>query len=203
MPARSSSSDSLSSTLLVRLREREPEAWERLAHVFGPVVYHWCRGAGLAPADAADVMQEVFRSVATGLPQFRRDRPGDSFRGWLTTITQNRIRDFFRRQAHRPEARGGTTFQVLVQNLPDEAADGISDFGQATDCERRGVLRRSLDLVQAEFEPTTWKAFWRTTVDDSPPADVAAELEMSLNAVYKAKSRVLRRLREELDGLLD
>lgn len=198
----SRSSASLSTTLLVRLRDQEPEAWERLTRVFGPLAYGWCRRAGLAPPDAADVTQEIFRSVSIGLPRFRRDRPGDTFRGWLATIAQNRIRDHFRRQADRPAAQGGTGFHELLQNVPNPAESSF-DGSDSAELERRGVLRRSLDCVRAEFEATTWAAFWRTTVDGALPNDVAAELGVSLNAVYKAKSRVLRRLREELEGLLD
>jgi RNA polymerase sigma-70 factor (ECF subfamily) len=166
-------------------------------------VYSWCRKAGLAPPDAADVTQEVFRSVAMGLPTFRRNRPGDTFRGWLATIARNRINDFMRRAAHRPAAQGGSEFHQLVQNLPDPLAESSLDSVTELQEERRGVLHRTLELVQAEFEPRTWTAFWRTAVDGEPPEVVAAALGVSLNAVYKAKSRVLRRLREELEGLVN
>ena len=197
------SSGSLSTTLLVRLRDQNPDAWLRLTHLFGPLVYGWCRRAGLAPADAADVTQEVFRSVAIGLPKFHRDRPTDTFRGWLATIAQNRIRDFQRRAVNRPHGHGGSEFHQLVQNLPDPAAESDSSLAGDMETERRGVLRRTLELVQAEFESLTWTAFWRTTVEPESPKTVAAELGVSLNAVYKAKSRVLRRLREELAGIVD
>jgi RNA polymerase sigma-70 factor (ECF subfamily) len=60
-----------------------------------------------------------------------------------------------------------------------------------------------LDLVRGEFENRTWEAFWRTAVEDRPARDVADELGMSVLAVYKAKSRVLRRLRQELGDLVD
>jgi RNA polymerase sigma-70 factor (ECF subfamily) len=203
MSVSSRSSGSLSSTLLVRLRDHDPDAWRRLTHVFGPLVYGWCRGAGLAAPDAADVTQDIFRSVAAGLPRFRRDRPGDSFRGWLATISQNRIRDHFRRTKREAPAHGGTDFLQQMHNVPDQEIASHLDGSAATDPESRGIVRRALELVRAEFEPTTWTAFWRTTVDGAVPADAAAELGVSVNAVYKAKSRVLRRLRDELDGLLD
>jgi RNA polymerase sigma-70 factor (ECF subfamily) len=202
MPTASRSAGSLSSSLLVRLRERDPEAWQRLTHLFGPVAYQWCRRAGLRPADAADVTQEIFRGVASGLARFHRDRPGDTFRGWLATIANNRLRDFYRRESRRPAGQGGTGFQLLLQNLPDPTASDDGESASAAGPELRGVVRRALDLVRVEFEDATWAAFWRTAVDEAAPADVAAELGVSLNAVYKAKSRVLRRLRDELDGLV-
>jgi RNA polymerase sigma-70 factor (ECF subfamily) len=203
MSALSRSSGSLTSTLLVQLRDHKPDAWKRLTHLFGPLVYGWCRKAGLSPPDAADVTQEVFRSVAMGLPTFRRDRPGDTFRGWLATIARNRINDFLRRAAQRPAAQGGSEFHQLVQNLPDPLAESSLDSAAELQEERRGVLHRTLELVQAEFEPRTWTAFWRTTVEAAPPDIVAAELGVSCNAVYKAKSRVLHRLRQELEGMVD
>ncbi|QDS97447.1 RNA polymerase sigma factor [Adhaeretor mobilis] len=196
------SSDTLSSTLLVRLRQQEPDAWLRLTKLFGPVVYGWCRGANLKPADAADVTQEVFRSVTMGLAKFRRDRPGDTFRGWISTIARNRIRDHFRRLANQPQVRGGTDFLQQVHNLPDPEAEVSFDGHSSASVESRGVLQRTLDYVKAEFESNTWQAFLLTTVEQMSPADVAGKLGISVNAVYKAKSRVLRRLREELDGLV-
>ena len=140
--------------------------------------------------------------MAIGLPRFRRDRPGDTFRGWLATIAQNRIRDFHRRAVNRPLGIGGSEFNQLIQNLPDPAAESDASLIGEIETERRGLLHRTLDLVRAEFEERTWTAFWRATVDADPPEVVAAELGISLNAVYKAKSRVLRRLREELDGIV-
>src|SRR5262245_4007027 len=84
---------STASTLLRKVRGQTPGAWERLFDLYSPLVYHWARQAGLQEADAADVVQEVFRSVVLHLPGFRRERPGDSFRGWLWTITQNKLHD--------------------------------------------------------------------------------------------------------------
>ncbi len=192
----------MSSTLLGRLRLREPEAWERLTGLFGPLAYGWCRRAGLAPADAADVTQEVFRAVARSLDRFRRDRPGDSFRGWLAVICRNKIRDHYRRVATRPEVLGGTDFQQRLADLPDAESDDSLVGSSPGSEESRGVLHRAVALIQTDFEEKTWRAFWETAVEDRSAADVAGELRLSVNAVYKAKSRVLRRLRDELGGLI-
>ena len=105
-------------TLLARLRVNEPDAWRTLVHLYSPLVYHWCRRGGLAPDDVADVFQEVFRAVAEHIGRFRRDRPGDTFRGWLRTITGNKIRDHFRRLQDQPEAQGGTDAQARMQAVP-------------------------------------------------------------------------------------
>ena len=196
------SSASISSTLLQRVRAKRPEAWERLVDLYGPSVYRWCRRAGIGPADAADVVQEVFAAVARCVDDFRRDRAADSFTAWLATIARNKIRDHFRRQKDRPRAAGGTAAQQQFLEVPDLEVPDTIDRSELQQTDRL-LSRRGLQLVRAEFENRTWEAFWRTTVDAHAPTDVADDLGMSVAAVYKAKSRVLRRLRQELDGLTE
>jgi RNA polymerase sigma-70 factor (ECF subfamily) len=150
--------------------------------------------------DAADVVQEVFGAVATGIDAFRRDRPGDSFRAWLAGITRHKIADHFRRRQDRPEARGGTDAHEQLQQVPDPETELVASPDEGVDSL---VYRLGLDLVRAEFENRTWGAFWQTAVENRPARDVADELGMSVLAVYKAKSRVLRRLRQELGDLVD
>jgi RNA polymerase sigma-70 factor (ECF subfamily) len=192
---------SVSSSLLERLKVKSPEAWRRLIYLFGPVVYQRCRQHGLQPADASDVFQDVFRAVATDIGSFRRDQPGDTFRGWLWTITRNKLADFWGRRQEHPQAPGGSDALENLTNLP---AKELAKLGDSPEPETPGSLyRRALQLVQAEFEERTWKAFWGVAVDGRAPADMADELGMSLNAVYIAKTRVLRRLRQELGDLLD
>lgn len=87
---------SISSTLLERLKARRPEAWQRLVDLYGPVVYRWCRWSGVLAGDVPDVVQEVFTAVAAHIADFHRQRPGDSFTGWLRTITRNKVTDHFR-----------------------------------------------------------------------------------------------------------
>jgi RNA polymerase sigma-70 factor (ECF subfamily) len=200
-PTDASEPSSISSTLLERVRARRPEAWERLVDLYGPVVYRWCRQAALRPEDAADLVQEVFAAVAAHVAEFRRDRPGDSFGAWLRTITRNRIRDHYRRRQGKPEARGGTDAQQQLAQIgePPEPSDPSAACDDGLDA---WLSRRGLELVRAEFENRTWEAFWRTTVEGHAPAHVAEDLGMSVQAVYKAKSRVLRRLRQELGELI-
>src|SRR5262245_36645258 len=97
-------SQATSLTLLQRVQARQPDAWERLVDLYAPLVLHWCRRGGLHGDDADDVFQEVFRSLAEHIADFRRDRPGDSFRGWLRTITRNKLLDHFRRIKKHPIA---------------------------------------------------------------------------------------------------
>jgi RNA polymerase sigma-70 factor (ECF subfamily) len=193
--------DSLSSNLLSRIKARDADAWERLATLFGPLVYQWCRGAGLQTHDASDIVQDVFRGVLQGIDTFQRDRPQDSFRGWLWTITRNRIRDHFRRHKAQPQASGGTDAQAMLVQVPDLPAEESSESLQRHP--DSAITHSALQLVRSEFEVRTWDAFWKTAVEGQKPADVAADLGMSVAAVYMAKSRVFRRLRSELEGLMD
>ncbi len=186
---------SVSSTLLEQIRARRPEAWRRLVDLYGPVVYRWCRQLGVARADAADVVQDVFAAVAAGLDRFRRDGPQHSFGAWLRTIARSKVGDHFRRCRGHLGAEGGTDAQQRWLSLP-ESAEESSSRDARLDVDSRFV-HRALDVVRAEFEPRTWDAFWRVVVDGLAPGDVADALAMSLPAVYQAKSRVLRRLRRE------
>ena len=189
--------DSTSTTLIQGVKRQEPLAWQRLVQLYSPLVYSWCRKFGVPQADAADVFQEVFRSLHTHIAEFRKDQPGDAFRGWLWTITRNKIRDYFRRCAGHPQAVGGTDAMVQLMNHPEDESSMLGDTSDER--QRSSVYLAGMEIVQAEFEDRTWQAFWRTTIDSVSATIVATELGMSVNAVRLAKSRVLRRLREQLD----
>jgi RNA polymerase sigma-70 factor, ECF subfamily len=197
---------SISSTLLDQLRTRRPEAWQRVVQLYGPVSYRWCRRANLSAEDAADVVQDVFSAVLTHLPSFRRDRPQDSFSGWLATITRNKVRELYRRRCGKAEARGGSTALRQMADIPEPAelseALSLSEQNIQPDAQSAACLsRRALELIQAEFEPRTWEAFWRVSVEGQSPGNVAADLGVSVASVYKAKSRILARLRQVLAEL--
>jgi RNA polymerase sigma-70 factor, ECF subfamily len=194
-------STSTSRSLLERVRADDPAAWERLVGLYSPLVYHWCRQYGVQEHDAADVFQEVFQSIATHLGSFRREKPGDTFRGWVRTITHNKVLDHFRRRGREPQATGGSEAQQRLTQAPadSDASDDSSHDGAL----ERGLFHRALEMIRGEFEERTWRAFWRTAVDGEPAHDAAAELGMSPGAVRVAKSRVLQRLREELGDLME
>jgi RNA polymerase sigma-70 factor (ECF subfamily) len=196
-PERAASATSLSLLLLVQANQ--PGAWERLVDLYAPLVHHWCRQARLGPEDTADVFQEVFRAVSLHVGTFRRDRAGDTFRGWLRTIARNKIRDHFRRRAQEPRARGGTDAQLGLQAVPDPVLP--EDDPSELDLVHR-QLRRVLDEIRGEFEARTWQAFWEVQMEGRDTDAVGAALGMSAAAVRKAKFRVLRRLRQELGDLL-
>jgi RNA polymerase sigma-70 factor (ECF subfamily) len=199
--ARSHPSTATSPSLLERVKADEAGAWDRLVTLYAPLVFYWCRRWELREEDTADVFQEVFLAVATHIGGFRKDQPGGTFRGWLRTITRNKILDHFRRLGREPEAAGGTDANLRLTSLP--APRTPEEESVADNRAELALFYRGLDLIRGEFEDRTWQAFWRTTVEGRAPKDVGAELSMSPGAVRVAKSRVLHRLREELGDLLD
>lgn len=191
---------STSSSLIARVRQRDPEAWRRLTLLYGPLVYRWVRQSGLQEADAADVVQEVFRAVADSIDGFRAG-PDTSFRGWLWGVSRNKIRDHFRRSASSPTAAGGTDAYERLQQLSDASLD---DLGQSeASLAARSLLHRGLDVIRGDFDERTWQAFWRLSAGNESAAEIGADLQMTPRAVRQAKYRVLRRLRSELEGQLE
>jgi RNA polymerase sigma-70 factor (ECF subfamily) len=178
---------------------RAPGAWERLVDVYAPLVYRWCRRAGVRADDAPDVVQEVFLAVATHIDQFHRDQPGDSFRGWLWTITHHKAQDYFRGEKHQARASGGSSAEERLCRIPDRLSTSAEADRYST--EEAALAQRVMELIRPEIEDRTWRAFWRLAVDRQSGLDVAAELGMSLRAVYQAKYRVLQRIHQELAGL--
>ncbi len=186
-------------SVLDRARANDPQAWQRLIDLYQPLVRFWCGRAGLRGPDAEDVAQEVFAAAAANLAAFRHDRPGDTFRGWLRAITRNQVLRLHRRDQGKAQAEGGSEAWRKLQ----EAADPLAVPGEEEKAEMGAVYRRALDQVRGEFEERTWTAFWRTTIEGQSPAALAEELGMSPASVRQAKSRVLRRLRQELGELLE
>jgi RNA polymerase sigma-70 factor (ECF subfamily) len=190
--------ESTSTSLLERVKGKDADAWQRLATVYGPLVYRWCRQRDLHCEDAADVVQEVFAAVATGIAGFRGEARRGTFRAWLKTITLNKISDHFRTRRGGPAAKGGTQAQEELLQVADSMGQSIGDDASEVD---DALWRRTLEFVQGEFEDRTCRAFMEIVIRRRPVADVASELGMTLDAVYQAKSRVLRRLRQELRDL--
>jgi RNA polymerase sigma-70 factor (ECF subfamily) len=183
---------SLSTSLLCRVKQHDPEAWKRLVHLYTPLVYAWCRRSGLQEADAQEVGQEVFTAVAQGIGRFRRESQGDTFTGWLRVITRNKLHDF-RRSLHPTVVAGGID-RLAAAPAPAEDVDLLESDAAA-------LRQRCIEAIKCAFSPAHWDAFWRLTVEGQTAQEAGAALGLSENAVYLAKSRILRRFREEFAEL--
>ena len=188
-------------SLLERLRHSpENEGWNRLADLYTPLIRAWLRRYDVQDSDANDLVQEVLLAVSKDLGKFEhRGQPG-AFRGWLKAILINRLRKFWRARDRRPQARGDSDIDARLAQLDDPASEMSRIWDREHD---QFVLRQMMALAEPHFEPTTWKAFCRVALDGARPDDVAKEMGISLNAVCLAKSRVIRRLRQEAAGLIE
>jgi RNA polymerase sigma-70 factor (ECF subfamily) len=191
--------DTTSASLLERLRSAGPGAadWRRLHDLYLPLIRAWLTQAGLS-ADADDLSQEVLVVLVRELPGFRRQRDG-SFRSWLRQATVNRVRSWRQARARRPVAGLDPTDQFLRQ-LEDPASELSGRWDREHD---RHVVQRLLAAVRPGCEPATWKAFTLFALEGRSAAETAAETGLTENAVMLAKSRLLRRLRQEAAGLID
>jgi RNA polymerase sigma-70 factor (ECF subfamily) len=182
-------------SLLARLRgSPEREAWERFVEMYTPLFFTWAKRLSLNDHEAADLVQDLFTVLVEQLPHFVYD-PHKSFRAWLKTILLNRRRNRMRRLSVEKVVDHPNLNEVAGQDEP------ILELEETE--YRKYLVGRALALMQAEFQPPTWKACWEFVVCGRSADEVAKQLGISVNAVYLAKSRVLRRLREELAGLLD
>jgi RNA polymerase sigma-70 factor (ECF subfamily) len=185
-------------SLLHRIQIRDPEAWQRFVTIYGPLVHEWTHLQGVRASDAEDIVQEVLVAVSKNIAGFRRDKARGSFRKWLWGICTHKIMDYYRDMRSRISPRGGTTAHLRLLQLPDTPPDEESDDGRR---EVASLRHRAVLQLRDLFEPQVWEAFWRVVANGDTPADVARDLGVSVWAVYKAKSRVLLRLREDLEGL--
>ena len=184
---------STSASLLERIKTGSDRlAWDRFVELYTPLLLGWCQRFGLSDADAADFTQDVFVVLVQHLPQFQYDS-SRSFRAWLKTVLTNTWRKHHRQASRLPTATGDPNL------APDSDPAEILDNAE----HRQYLVRRALAIVRVDFEAQTWKACWEFVVNERSAAEVSAELGISENAVYLAKSRILRHLRTELAGLLD
>jgi RNA polymerase sigma-70 factor (ECF subfamily) len=181
-------------SLLERLRESATEqaAWELFVKLYTPVLRAMARRLGVQGQDCDDLIQEVFTVLVKELPRFKV-QPKARFRGWLWTVLKHKHLERRRRRAVNISAGDSALDEVAG---PDTSLE--IDETEYQSC----LMQRALELMQSEFAEKTWKAF-QACSEGRPAQEVADELGMKVGAVYAAKSRVLQRLRQELEGLLD
>ena len=201
--AASGAEPSMTSTTLLRQAQANNQgAWEQLVELYSRRMYRWCRRAGLQPADAGNVVQEALQAVARKLGDFRRDRPGDTFRGWLRRITDNKIRDHFRRQGRSLDAAtGGTDGQQQIANFADQHVSEQATWDTslvAPPSPHTEAIHEQIQEIRSKVSERDWKFFWRVVVDGQSAAEVGREFGVTANTVRLVKMRLLRKLRSGL-----
>jgi RNA polymerase sigma-70 factor (ECF subfamily) len=176
---------------MLRVRDgKDALAWSHFVRIYEPLAFKLCRRYGLQHADASDVVQEVFAAIAAAMPRFCYDAARGSFRSWLMKVTRSKLANYF-------SERGRRETPIDSKSLVEPA-----DFDERPDIERDESLNLKWNLfdrvvaqIRPEFRPATWSAFWLTAMQGFTAEDVAKHLGISVEAVYIAKSRVLKRLR--------
>jgi RNA polymerase sigma factor (sigma-70 family) len=184
-------------SLLVRLRDgSDAAAWQEFVNLYAPIIYGFARKRGLQDADAADLMQEVLRSVASAAHRLEYDPARGTFRGWLFTVTRNRVFNFLESRSRRVVGSGDSRVQDRLEQHADASAklsaDWEADF-------QRTLAARAMERIKDEFQPATWQAFLLTAVEGVAPAQASTRVGLSVGAIYVAKSRVIARLRQEIE----
>jgi RNA polymerase sigma-70 factor (ECF subfamily) len=188
-------------SLLSRLRgSAEPESWNRLVELYAPLIRAWLRKYEVQDSDAEDLMQEVLLAVSKDVRGFDHSGQPGAFRAWLKAILINRLRKFWRSRDRRPQARADSDIDARLAQLDDPRSEMSQIWNREHD---EYVLRQLLALAEPHFAPDTWTAFCRVALEGAKPDVVAAELGISRNAVIIAKCRVLSRLRQESEGLIE
>jgi RNA polymerase sigma factor (sigma-70 family) len=185
-------------SLLVQLRTGSNHiAWQEFVKLYGPVIYGFARKRGLQDADAADLMQDVMRSVSAAIGRLDYDRQQGTFRGWLFTITRNKIFNFLSARRIRPQGSGDSATNRLLNSHPEEE-DGSTTWEMEY---QRRLASLGMEQIKSEFQDNTWRAFWLTSVEGASAAEVSEQLGLSPGAIYVAKSRVLARLKEAVETI--
>jgi RNA polymerase sigma-70 factor, ECF subfamily len=190
-----------SPTLMQRLHgNQDDSAWKDLVTLYTPLIRNWLRRHAVNPNDTEDLVQEVLEVVVKRFPDFQHNQRTGAFRAWLKTITLNCVRDFWKANRFRPLMTGGSDFGGYL----DQLADPQNPLSIAWDREHDlHVMNRLLEMIQVQFEESSWLAFKRVALDGASPDEVAKSLGITVNAVFIAKSRVLARLRQEAAGLIE
>src|SRR5215468_11034790 len=187
-------------SLLLRAQNGETNAWKDLTDLYRPLILGWLNRQGVPASDREDLSQEVLLSVVQHLPGFQHSGHRGAFRSWLRTIVCRRTADYWRAIDASTQAQGGSVATAALQEIADPESALNRQWDEEHD---RYVLACLLDLVEEEFEPVTLRAFRRLALDGVNGAEAAQELGLSVAAVYVAKSRVLARIRQEAEGLID
>jgi RNA polymerase sigma-70 factor (ECF subfamily) len=187
-------------SLLFRAQNGEENAWKDLTDLYRPLIIRWLNRQGVPTGDLDDLSQDVLLTVVKHLPTFQHSGRRGAFRAWLRTIVCSRTVDYWHALDPGTKGQGGSAATAALQQLADPDSELNREWDEEHD---HYVLNCLLDLVQEEFEPTTLKAFRRLALDGVSGAEAAGEVGLTVAAVYVAKSRVLQRIRQLADGLID
>jgi RNA polymerase sigma factor (sigma-70 family) len=186
-------------SLLIRLGDKQDSAaWAQFVEVYAPLVYGFARKHGMQDADAADLTQEVLRAVSGAISRLEYDPNRGTFRSWLFTVVRNKFRNYLSNKTRKQVTSGGSSIQDLLEAQPNRSDPLEEQWSHEYD---QRVFSWAVERVKDSFTSKTWQAFWQVAVDGKNAKDVARDVGISVGAVYIAKSRVLARLKEQIQLL--
>lgn len=190
-----------SASLILRLQDPgDHAAWSQFAEIYEPLIARMATQMGMQPADVAESTQEVLMHLTSVVRQWRPREQAGSFRSWLRQVARNVMIRFLQTRDYRCMGTGDTGVHL---NLA-ENSDRLGHESQLYDIEfRHQVFGWVVNKIENDFQRPTWQAFWLTMVENQPIKDVATDLKISVGAVYIARSRVMRRLQNEVKKLID
>ena len=193
-----SDSPATRATLLIKVRDSQDQvAWNQFVEIYAPLIHRYGLHRGLQDADAADLAQDVLESIAGAVKSFEYDPDRGSFRGWLFTITLNKLRRMMTKRGKQERGSGETAIQAVLHEQPGRESD-------EDEWNRQHQLRLfhwAAEQVRDAFEESTWTAFWQTAVENEAAPNVAERLGITAGAVHIAKSRVLARIRLKIQSV--
>lgn len=187
-------------SLLIRAKNGSEQAWEKMVEVYRPMIFHWLIQHDVVRQDAEDISQDILITMIERLSDFEHNGNPGAFRSWLRMMVVNRSRAFWRARGYRPKATGATDFHNMLKELEDPQSQLSGQWNQQ---HNEHVLRSVLRMLRNEFEQRTLHAFELVVMQGKTTKEAADALQMSVGAIYVARSRVLRRVREEVEGLIE
>ena len=181
-------------SLLIRIKDRDDtESWSQFVDLYGPLVYRFGKRKRLQDADASDMMQDVMQRVAQSIEKFEYDPALGRFRSWLFLISRQCIANQLKRKARQPIGSADSKVARILEQAPTEQDESVWE-----DEYRHHILNWAMDQIRIQFSESTWQAFHETAFKNRSASEVASDLNMSVGAVYIAKSRITKRLREKV-----
>jgi RNA polymerase sigma-70 factor (ECF subfamily) len=181
-------------SLLVRIKDSDDtEAWGQFVDLYGPLLYRFGKRKGLQDADAADMMQDALQRVSQSISKFEYDPNLGRFRSWLFLLASQCISNQLKKQARQPVGSADSGVARMIELTPsvDDEAVWENEY-------RQYILNWAMEQIRDQFAESTWRAFFETAIKNRSTEEVASELQMSVGAVYIAKSRVTKRLRAKV-----
>ena len=182
-------------SLLVRIRDaRDAASWRQFVEIYAPLIYGFARKQGMQDADAADVTQDVLRTVSQSIGEWSYDRARGTFRGWLFAVVHSRLADFQRRQQRHAAAVSAAASVAAASLNGESSAEWDRDY-------ERQLFHAAARAVRGDFSESSWQAFWLAAVEGEPAQTIASQLNITPAAVYLAKARVMARIRQQVELL--